>query len=315
MLLSANDVLRAGLEHAAHIPFWQQKSMSRKSKAQIFHDLFGSTPLDLSDMWFDLQQGDYNGASLTVKENTEKGFKMFMMAHFFLWVYPRNCRVLSRTFNICERYCRGKPLWNWIERIAALKAKKIKWDDSLASPDTEMFIASIDGIDCKTTEKKHPEYNLDTKMYSKKFNHGGVKYEIILSVNKDKCMPVSKVFKAGKPDMDVFRETSKEKVKEIQRHSKRHKMLIGDSKYRKGPNHADEKDMFAPPNSIDPKVLAAYKSRVRCRHESFNGRIKNFGMASGCFRGSIATHEIAFHAIVVIVQYQMDNGSPIFTSK
>lgn len=92
-------------------------------------------------------------------------------------------------------------------------------------------------------------------------------------------------------------------------------MLIGDSKFRKGRDHPDEEGMFAPPSSLDPEELKVFKSRVRCRHESFNGRMKFFSILSETFRGAMEQHGDAFTAIAVIVQYQMDNCSPIYASK
>jgi hypothetical protein len=40
----------------------------------------------------------------------------------------------------------AEPLWKWIKKIAALKAKKIVWDDSLNDPpNTHIFVFSVDG--------------------------------------------------------------------------------------------------------------------------------------------------------------------------
>ena len=70
---------------------------------------------------------------------------------------------------------------------------------------------------------------------------------------------------------------------------------------------------LALPNANDPKELHKFKSRAQCRHKTFNGRIKNFAILQGTFCHSIPKHCIAFHAVCVIVQYQMDNGAELFT--
>ena len=70
--------------------------------------------------------------------------------------------------------------------------------------------------------------------------------------------------------------------------------------------------LTATPNTFDSKKLQNFKSRARLRQETFNGRLKYFSVLSETFRHSIAKHKLAFEAICVIVQYQMDNGSPIF---
>ena len=54
------------------------------------------------------------------------------------------------------------------------------------------------------------------------------------------------------------------------------------------------------------------QSRARARHETFNGRIKNFGCLDDRFRHGMEKHKICFEAVCVIVQYQLENGSPLF---
>jgi hypothetical protein len=63
------------------------------------------------------------------------------------------------------------------------------------------------------------------------------------------------------------------------------------------------------------KELEKFKSRAWLRHETFNGRLKCFGSLSPQrFRHGIDKHKFVFEAIVVTVQYQMDNVSPIFAA-
>ena len=47
---------------------------------------------------------------------------------------------------------------------------------------------------------------------------------------------------------------------------------------------------------------------------TFNGRLKIFASLANTFRHGAAKHKFVFEAIVTIVQYQMDNGSPIFAA-
>jgi hypothetical protein len=74
----------------------------------------------------------------------------------------------------------------------------------------------------------------------------------------------------------------------------------------------DEQAMLSTPNDLDDERVAKFKSRARARHESFNGRLKFFDILQNTFRHGEARHKIAFEAVCVIVQYQMDNGSPLF---
>ena len=114
-----------------------------------FHKHFGSGPLDISEMWYDLMHTDIPNARVEEKEKNMKGFKMFLAAHYFLWTYPKNASLIASCFGICERYSRGEPLWKWIYRIAALKEKKIVWDPDMEEVfkcsryDLELFCFSL----------------------------------------------------------------------------------------------------------------------------------------------------------------------------
>jgi hypothetical protein len=63
---------------------------------------------------------------------------------------------------------------------------------------------------------------------------------------------------------------------------------------------------------MDSKDLANFKARARCRHETFNGRLKHFKALSVGYQHNPDRHVHVFKAICVIVQYQMDNGGKIF---
>ena len=304
-LLNARKVMEIGLEYIGVFITFQNR-MSEALREEVFHRHYGSPPLVIAEMWFDLQQGEYPGASLiTPKEDSMQGFKAFMTAHFFLWVYPKNAGLTSSRFNTCIRNCRGEPLWNWIRKIAALQQKKIKWDDSLGDPTKSPFIGTIDDVDCKFWEKRaHHNMNIDKSFFSEKFNHAGLKYEIIMHLTKPQCMAVVGPVKCATHDMGVFRMKSKAKMLSLPG-----KMLIADSIFKPGKKaeHQNEVGMFSIPCSIDPDDLRKFKSRARARHESFNGRLKFFSFLQNCYRGTDMTkHEAAFKAICVIVQYQMD---------
>ena len=216
-----------------------------------------------------------------------------MMAHHFLWTYPKNSHMLACRFKICEVYSRGEPLWKWIKKIQAMKAKKIIWDHSLDSPETEIFVISVDGVDCRIWEKKHPTKPRDTALCSKKFNHGAVKYELALSVFRPKLVWMNGPFVASKHDPKIFREDGlKDKLQPG-------KIVIADKGYKAD----DLAHMVYIPNAIDDKDLKNFKSRVRCRHETFNGRIKHFSCLSETFRHGMDKHKIVFEAVCVIVQY------------
>jgi hypothetical protein len=98
---------------------------------------------------------------------------------------------------------------------------------------------------------------------------------------------------ASTHDITIYREELKNKIPAGKR-------AIGDKGYRGEPN------TISTPSSRDPEELRRFKSRARARHESFNGRIKNFKCLAERFRHGKHKHQICFEAVCVIVQYQLD---------
>ena len=107
-----------------HDPFLGpcMQTMSGDAAVMLFHKHFGSSPLDLADMWYDLTVTDIPGATLNEKEKTRKGFVHYMKAHFYLWTYPKNTALLATRMGMNEKYTQGAMLWGWIAKIAALRA-------------------------------------------------------------------------------------------------------------------------------------------------------------------------------------------------
>jgi hypothetical protein len=70
---------------------------------------------------------------------------------------------------------------------------------------------------------------------------------------------------------------------------------------------------FSGHNSLDDDEVRIFKNRARMRHETFNGRLKHFDILGLPFRHTeMRQHKAAFEAVAVIVQYQMENGYPLF---
>ncbi len=67
------------------------------------------------------------------------------------------------------------------------------------------------------------------------------------------------------------------------------------------------------PDEIDHPDLHSFKSRARLRQETFNRRLWCFDILADTFTHGWDKHKLAFEAVVITVQYQMDHGSPIFS--
>ncbi len=170
--LSSADVMKRGLGYIG-IGQEEQPRTSEDDKMKDFLAHFGSSPLVLTNMWYDFHHVSIPEAQLQEKDKKEKGFMPFMIAHFFLWTYPKNARLTKTRFKICMRYLEGKELWYWPKKIRALKGIKIIWSPDLDSNDTKIIALTVDGVNCAAWEKKHPTLNKDPACYDHKHNSCG----------------------------------------------------------------------------------------------------------------------------------------------
>jgi hypothetical protein len=297
-LFSPEEMLKNGLQFLQIHTFGKSESW----KLGKFRSHYGADPITLANQWYDLCLTDIPGAKLTPKERSLDGLKRFLMAHFFLWQYPKNSVSFASRFKICERYARGEHVWYWVDKIAALKEKVIVWTEDLDAMGTSVFSFSVDGTDFKAFEKKHPTLNQDKKDCSKKFNHGAMKYEIAMSVFEPRCVWIYGPHRGAKHDLTIFREQLKGKIKPW-------KKVIADSGYV---SSQPDEIMLCPPNTMDSKELAKFKSRARLRHETFNGRLKDYLILSQTYRHSRDHHRSVVYAVAATIQYEMNNGAPIF---
>jgi hypothetical protein len=299
MLQSVTEIRDNGLRYAKVDLNYRA---SEKKRDEEFHKHYGSTPLVLANMWYDLTTTSIPGAKLSMTEKT-RGLKMFMLANYFLWNYPRNANILSSRFDVCLNYCRGAFLWNWIQKIAALKAKKIRWMEELDDPDAEQFVVSADGTDYRVWEKKHPTKSQNPGECSQKFNHGALKYQITMAVHHSKCVDIYGPCRGAESDKTLLKESG------VLDRLKPNKIMIVDRGYI---NH-QLKHKLSWPNAFDSPAVNNFKSRARLRGEVFNGCLKKFSILRETYRHAQAKHKYALEAVAVTVQYQMDNGAPLFS--
>ena len=99
-ILSPEAARELGLELIAGI---DPKGKSSKWQEEEFHAHYGSSSLVIATQWFDLCCTDNPAAKLSPEEISTKGFKCFVMAHFFLWQNPKNARTFGSRFGVCER--------------------------------------------------------------------------------------------------------------------------------------------------------------------------------------------------------------------
>jgi hypothetical protein len=183
-----------------------------------------------------------------------------------------------------------------------------EWDDP--DDDVPIFLVSVDGVHCRFNEPKHPTKMKNKTFYSHKFDEAGLAYELACSVFGDNLVWMDGPFPASSNDAGIFsgKERGRKKRKEalIDKIPEGHK-AIADNGYK-----GDFGGKLTKSSSLDSENLRRLKSRAKARQESFNARIKNFGVLHDCFRHGIEKHKICFEAVCVIVQYQLESGPGLF---
>ena len=117
--------------------------------------------------------------------------------------------------------------------------------------------------------------------------------------------------RGGENDLKIFKDGLIHMIPEG-------KIAIADSAYN--PKEPELKRKVSLPSQTDSVRLHRFKTRARARHESFNGRLKKFSILSGeKWRHGKGAEPgrtyfgIVITAVVIIIQYQMDNGQPLFS--
>ena len=116
-----------------------------------------------------------------------------------------------------------KRVWYFLERICALKHKKIVWPDDFGN---DIWIITVDGTHCWIIEPMHPEWSQDKDVFSHKYNKAGINYELGIAISSSDLVWMNGPFNAGQSDKKVFNEKGlKEMLKSLQ------KKAIGDQGY------------------------------------------------------------------------------------
>jgi hypothetical protein len=302
-ILSADEVMTAGL----CISGWDvnaQLKWQRSSRVEWFSAMFGSMPVVYAAIWEDFLDSDDPPIRLTGDQRTLIGLHSFLRSMFLLTHYP-TCKLLAVFFRVGLFQAKGDVIWYWIRKVHNLKEKKIVWPERWNNPNSEMFIITVDGVHCRIREPGHNTWSKNPKYYSHKNKCAGFNYELGISIFQNALVWLTGEHLSSKHDLTTFREDG---LKDVIPDGKK---VVADQGYR-----GDEVGAGLPistPCSHDSELLRTFKSRARARHETFNGRIKNFKILAETFRHKKELHVVAFTACCVIVQYQMEHGSPLMT--
>jgi len=298
IIFSADQVLERGLRLAGMDPA-RQSRMKRDSLIEFFKDSYGVAPIVYATIWEDIQTTTVPYARIDTTQRSCT-IETFLQAINFLKKYDTE---LGRSIGTGRsvRFCRD---WGWyfLEKIALMRQVKIVWP---ADGDWKtIFLASVDGVQCRFHEMKHLHLSKDPGLFAHKFNGPGLGYELALSLFEDKLVWLKGPYRPGEfNDRSMFESELRGKIPAG-------KKVVADGGYRK--KGGDPK--VSTTNAHDSRELRKFKARAKSRQENFHSRIKRFEAVNcGVFNHGIDEHQICFEAICVICQYEMDLGFPMFT--
>ena len=172
-------------------------------------------------------------------------------------------------------------------------------DAGVKESDEDEFILSVDGVHCRFNEKNDPRYRKNPKYFSHKFRQAGLAYEVALDLYKSQVAWINGPFPASVKDDVIFKSALMGKLPYG-------KKVIADHGYK------GLEDYISRHSSLDSDAVRCFKKQALARQESFNKRLKDFGILSSRFRHGEAKFKIAFQMCVVLVQCAMDCGEPLF---
>lgn len=186
---------------------------------------------------------------------------------------------------------------NYFNFVDCCVDRKILWENRYHGDRGRDCLVSVDGTDFRINEPK-PFWK---GWYSHKFHGPGVRYEVGVGIQRGDIVCVNGPFPCGTwSDIMIFRD----KLKGILDRGER---VEADSGYGGEIMHID-----LPHQARGSKVWKKKKVCVRARHETVNGRFKDWGILRKIYIHHLGKHHIVFHAVVVITQLGIENGRPLF---
>ena len=159
---------------------------------------------------------------------------------------------------------------------------------------------SIDGTDFKIEQKGAAKKGnaFGSHKYAGK---SALRYELGIDILAGNLVWVGGPYPAGAwPDIKIF-------MNELAHLLEPGERVEADNGYV---GHADK--IKCPNNDCNPAKNLAMQARVRSRHETFNARLKFWGILGQTYRHDIMQNGSVFYACAVISQLAIENGEPLF---
>jgi len=318
--LTPAEALVLGLKHAGYT---QKRMANMKANLRRFYDHYGIGPDSFSELLVDLQTT--NLAAALVQQPKPRCMSMSL---YWLKGCPTVPRVASKSK--VDESTVTFWVWEYVVAIASLRAEKVSslvsssrcchpllppaaasltlfafpqiiWRWTPGHNDNSVFIISVDGTHCPIQE---PRTDPGPHWFSHKLHRAGLAYELAVSIDDGHLVWINGPFPASTHDLTIFRLPGG-----LQSIMPAGKKGIADRGYS---NEAS----LSTRNPLDATPLREFKNRSRARHETFNGRIKDFSVLTQAFRHGgndlFGRHGSVFDACCVLIQYEIENGHPLF---
>lgn len=294
---TAYHIFCYGLKHTGHEFTKGSLDQATKHDNRRFYSSYGLTPETIKAIFDDLQTLDI-GQELRIQKPNIK----FLLMTLNWWKEYRTENNMAGHWKVSEKTFE-KHVWAYTRAIQAISKHKIKWPFDGDNLPKEIFVLSVDGVHFKILEMRQTP---DKDFKSVKLGRGAaVSYELALSIWQGKLVWINGPFPAGVTDLVIYKKPGglKSKIPPGKR-------LIGDKIYL-----TKNTPEISGRNLYDDDKLGKFKERVKARHETFNRRIKSFNILDNRFRSKtdrMQKHKSVMTAICVAVQYDMENGRPLF---
>lgn len=179
----------------------------------------------------------------------------------------------------------------------AHQGQQIRWEHRNLGRRGGLCRISLDGTDFRIKEPRP----FDRAWYSHKFKGPGLRYEVGVSISMGWIVWVHGPFPCGSwADLRIARSTGG-----VQEMMERQERYIADSGYRDG------SDFGITPNGLNNDDQRR-QSKIRARHETINGRFKQWRALNERFRHKLELHWIVFMSIANITQIELEEECPPF---
>lgn len=156
---------------------------------------------------------------------------------------------------------------------------------------------TIDGTDCRIGTPWFRWNGWSSHKFKKK---AALRYEVGLGIQSGDIVWIAGPFPAGRySDITIFRMFLKPLLSDRER-------VEADSGYNGDPK------TVTPENMLRSKRRRERAAMARNRHETVNGRMKNFEALTGIFRHDKVKHGAVFRAVAVITQLSIETEDPLF---